>query len=757
MRFLLTSARLFARCGMFAVLAALVPQTSTAATCVAGPTTLCLNNQRFKLEVQWKDFEGKTGVGQAVPLTSDTGYFWFFNSNNVELVVKVLDGRPLNGKFWVFFGALSNVEYSMTVTDSVSGSVKTYSNPSGRFASVGDTSAFSVAGEPRSLQNADVRTTPVPNAVTTCVGTETSLCLNGSRFRVEVNWKDFDGNTGVGKAISLTSDTGYFWFFNSSNVELVVKVLDARGLNSKFWVFYGALSNVEYEMTVTDTLTGNVKTYSNPSGRFASAGDTDAFRAGYGVTARLDDSRAVSKDIPTTGGTISATAADGTLFTLTLPPDALLSPETITMTPVTAIDGLPLSGGLAGAVDLAPAGLRLFNAATLTIAPPAAIPTADQITFGWRGNGDEFFFYPPQLGTSNISMKLMHFSGYGVGRGTAADQSAQQQRIPADPEDALSQRLQNIIAVARRAQSVGIRPLDDSDIIAKIATEMFDYYRTVLVPDLATAKTDCSKAKGIMQRALAWARQAQLLGLFDDEVQNIMSTLTDALVNCYNESFDKCVSKHDPAQISPMLGYARQLALLGASDRIEENKMQRCAHFDLDFESVIDELQPKGAAFKWRHQVKATVPLTFSFETGPTGNGELVYSSVTYTGPSVSPCSQNTVGTNSVFQVIKTQIDLNVYEGNSPPPQPLTMEYDPGYPNFTFTMTCPMSPKIELMQERWRTEYYDHHHEGERFGSGFLAKDWARVGGGVYARRTWQITSPFATETTIMNLKHTPQ
>ena len=48
-------------------------------------------------------------------------------------------------------------------------------------------------------------------------------------------------------------------------------------MNGKFWVFYGALSNVEYTLRVTDTATGKVKTYTNPAGRFASAGDSDAF------------------------------------------------------------------------------------------------------------------------------------------------------------------------------------------------------------------------------------------------------------------------------------------------------------------------------------------------------------------------------------------------------------------------------------------------------------------------------------------------
>ena len=49
---------------------------------------------------------GTSGRGAAVPLTGDTGYFWFFNSANVELIVKVLDGRTVNGQFWVFYGAL---------------------------------------------------------------------------------------------------------------------------------------------------------------------------------------------------------------------------------------------------------------------------------------------------------------------------------------------------------------------------------------------------------------------------------------------------------------------------------------------------------------------------------------------------------------------------------------------------------------------------------------------------------------------------
>ena len=66
--------------------------------------------------------------------------------------------------------------------------------------------------------------------------------------------------------VKLTDETGYLWFFNSSNVEAVVKVLNACGLNQKYWVFAGGLTDVQVTLAVTDTQTGNSKTYTNPQG-----------------------------------------------------------------------------------------------------------------------------------------------------------------------------------------------------------------------------------------------------------------------------------------------------------------------------------------------------------------------------------------------------------------------------------------------------------------------------------------------------------
>jgi hypothetical protein len=68
------------------------------------------------------------------------------------------------------------------------------------------------------------------------------------------------------------------WFFDPGNWEMLVKVLDGCALNQRIWVFSAATTNVEYTLTVTDTVTNQVRTYHNPAGQTAAAiTDTDAF------------------------------------------------------------------------------------------------------------------------------------------------------------------------------------------------------------------------------------------------------------------------------------------------------------------------------------------------------------------------------------------------------------------------------------------------------------------------------------------------
>jgi predicted esterase len=104
--------------------------------CVPGPTALCLQGGRYRVEVTWRDFAGRVGAGSAVPgAAADSGLFWFFDAANWELLVKVLDGCAANGHRWVFAAATTNVEYTLTVTDTLTGAAAVYRNPLGRSSS----------------------------------------------------------------------------------------------------------------------------------------------------------------------------------------------------------------------------------------------------------------------------------------------------------------------------------------------------------------------------------------------------------------------------------------------------------------------------------------------------------------------------------------------------------------------------------------------------------------------------------------------
>ncbi len=112
-----------------------------------------------------------------------------------------------------------------------------------------------------------------------CAPDATTLCLgDGDRFRARITWETRDGLTGDGRKAALqTQDTGTFWFFDPNNIEMVVKAVDGRQNNDRLWIFYGSLTDVIFEMTVTDVETSLFKVYAKDLGDFASVGDTNAF------------------------------------------------------------------------------------------------------------------------------------------------------------------------------------------------------------------------------------------------------------------------------------------------------------------------------------------------------------------------------------------------------------------------------------------------------------------------------------------------
>lgn len=113
------------------------------AVCTESDTAVCLNNDRFRVTAHFETAQGAEGEAHTVALTGDTAYLWFFNANNVEMVVKILNGCGTNQRYWVFAGGLTNVKVELEVEDTQTATSQTYTNPLGTaFQPLQDTQAF---------------------------------------------------------------------------------------------------------------------------------------------------------------------------------------------------------------------------------------------------------------------------------------------------------------------------------------------------------------------------------------------------------------------------------------------------------------------------------------------------------------------------------------------------------------------------------------------------------------------------------------
>ena len=242
---------------------------------------LCLGaGSRFRVITQWRNNAGEEGYGHVQYLSQDSGYFWFFDSNNIEGVVKVLDACGLADRFWVFAAGLTDVQVTFWVTDRTTGETNTYVNPQGQaFEPIQDTDAFSGCGAASTSGPPTMAQTPPEIASSkACDVMSGRMCLNGGRFAVEAFYQSVDAPEQIAFAVPLTDDSGYFWFFDAQNVEILIKVLDACTLADRFWVFGAGLTDVQVRLRVTDTETGEVREYHNPQGNaFVPIQDTQAF------------------------------------------------------------------------------------------------------------------------------------------------------------------------------------------------------------------------------------------------------------------------------------------------------------------------------------------------------------------------------------------------------------------------------------------------------------------------------------------------
>jgi PKD repeat protein len=113
-----------------------------------------------------------------------------------------------------------------------------------------------------------------------CTPDDATLCLSASRFKVTATFQKPNAAVQNAHAVTLTANTGYFWFLDPTNVEVVTKVLPfcADPFNS-IWVFAAGLTNLAVDIKYVDTKANVTIDKINPQGTaFIAVQDTSAFK-----------------------------------------------------------------------------------------------------------------------------------------------------------------------------------------------------------------------------------------------------------------------------------------------------------------------------------------------------------------------------------------------------------------------------------------------------------------------------------------------
>lgn len=308
------------------------------------------------------------------------------------------------------------------------------------------------------------------------------------------------------------------------------------------------------------------------------------------VTPVTEPGNAVSALITSDGGgMLTATDAAGVKYTLNIPAGALISDETITMTPVSSIGGSPL-GSLIGAVEITPHGLQLQKTATLTIVPTSPIQLTSQAGFDAYEGGEDFGLYPLDPG-AGIVMRLNHFSTFGVANATDA---AVQTMLSLMPVRTQAQWQQIAADIFREARETG-QPINTT----RLAAVSLAYYRDVIKPRVDHALTDDTYADSALDELLNWARNMVVLGIDDHPyVKPLFSGWADLFQkifqNAVKQRYQRCVQTDDLTEVQRLIAGARQMLLLGLDPGDAAALGQKCGHLELDVATTSEHVLQTG-------------------------------------------------------------------------------------------------------------------------------------------------------------------
>jgi hypothetical protein len=308
------------------------------------------------------------------------------------------------------------------------------------------------------------------------------------------------------------------------------------------------------------------------------------------------------------GGSLHTTANDGTVYTLTIPANAIPTGRTITMTPITAIDGYPLAGGVVGGVELKPSGTVFTVPVTLKI-ETTKTPDAGSVPLAILFSGNGTSFQPSFVGSGagTFTVPMTHFSGGSVGFATA-------------------QELERLATSgAALCLDPGIQMAADNNLTALFALYRSCFQSDVL-PALEGATTDVQLATAIGQFTM-WKKDSRdalgpaLFATFDDAAET--SQYFDALVGKLQAAVDrnnqKCEQDESLAALANVLFWQTQAARFGL-DTVANLLARDTVLLGLCAHPVVESLViPADIQVGFPHSIDITFGLLFDTHQDPQG------------------------------------------------------------------------------------------------------------------------------------------
>lgn len=442
------------------------------------------------------------------------------------------------------------------------------------------------------------------------------------------------------------------------------------------------------------------------------------------VTVTAGDKQA-SKLIDAAGGNLEL--GDSGKATLSFPKETVFQAETVGLKEIKSIEGMGQGATLVAGVQATPDGTTFNGPADLTFETAA---TGNLIGFAFDGDGENFHLYPIKKDGNKVTMKITHFSGYGilnVGDGSYTPPTPQSIKAKA-------QQLIARIILEGQKESGTLSPGQ----LDRIYNLLNAWWKTAVKPDLDKSVGNDEMVIPAFDHYLVWLAGAQGLGLdsrFTAEQEYAMNTAAKATKNAYEKASKKCTEQKDATQIAKMTKLAKFAMKWGLNGKQGLNvndlleKTKKCAVFELRLNSTTSF--PKyGIAMNASGSVNINMDSNYNLV------GEGIIKQNSYDPQDGFTCSYASGGMPSFpTKIVSTKLDVSAKN----PKTSIVMEYS----DVENTLVCNSTlPNVDFTStsgnDDWLSDYFIIHYGEDYVDPGMFAiSDWQIVNsGGVYAKKS---------------------